>query len=337
MSNYDERPKPIEPILPRSSSVEESPTRPPRSRSVFLPIVLIGLGVLLLLSNMGIFPISGWAVLWRFWPVALIALGIDVIFGRRTVGGAIAGGILILLLLGVAIGAAFLAERIPFLVELTQPTTMRHETVEHPLSDLKSAKVTIDWTSVPGHLSALDDSSNLIEASVAYRGELSFDVKTQGDHADVLLDSYQQGASSGFFIFDDQDSRWDVKLSPQVSLDLRLDVGSGSCNFDLTGLDVKNLDLDGGSGSLRLTLPAAAGFDGKIKGGSGSITLIAPKAVGLRVELTDGSGSFNPGDRFRLVSGEANDDGMWETENYDKADYKIVLEIDQGSGSITIQ
>lgn len=338
MSNYEERPKPIEPILPRSSSAEDDDSvRSPRSHSVFWPIILIGLGVLLLLSNVGIFPISGWAVLWRFWPVALIALGIDVIFGRRSVGGAVAGGVLILLLLGMAIGVAFFAEQIPFLVELTKPAMMQHETVEHPLSDLKSAEVLIDWTSAPGYLSVLDDSTNLIEADVAYRGELSFAVKEQGRHAEILLDSYQQGVSSSIFDFDDQDLRWDVKLSPQVSLDLGFDVGSGSCNFDLTGLDVENLNLDGGSGSLRLTLPETGNFEGEIEGGSGAMTLILPKGVGLRIALTDGSGSFHPGDRFQLVSGEADDDSVWETENYDKADYKIALEVDQGSGSFTIQ
>ncbi len=336
MSDY-ERPKPIEPILPRSSSAEDDFERPSRSRSVFWPIILVGAGVLLLLSNMGIFPVSGWDVLWRFWPVLLIALGIDVVFGRRSLGGAVAGGVLILLLLGMAIGVAFFAEQIPFLVALTEPAKLQYKTVEHPLDDLKSAKVSVDWTSAPGYLSALADSTNLIEATVAYRGDLSFKVEVQGNHAVVLLDSYVQGVSSSVFNFSDQDSRWDVKLSPQVPLDLWLNVGSGSCDFDLTELDVENLDLDGGSGSLRLTLPETDNFEGKIDAGSGSMTLILPKGVGLRIELTDGSGSFNPDDRFRLVSGEADDDGVWETENYDKADYKITLEIDQGSGSLIIQ
>ncbi len=335
MSN-DERRKPIEPILPRSSAEGEF-AGPSRPRSVFWPIVIIGLGVLLLLSNMGLFPTSAWAVLWRFWPVALIALGIDVIFGRRTVGGAVAGGVLVLLLLGMAIGLAFFADQIPFLVELTQPAKLQYKTLEHPLGDLETAKVSIDWTSAPGYLSALEDSTNLIEASVAYRGNLSFKVAGQGRHADVLLDSYVQGVSSSIFNFNDGDSRWDVKLSPKVSLDLWSDVGAGSCDLDLTGLDVEHLELKGGSGSSRLTLPETGNFAGEIEGGSGSMTLILPEGVGLRVDLTDGSGSFNPDDRFRLVSGEADEDGVWETENFEKADYKIALEIDQGSGSLSIQ
>jgi hypothetical protein len=59
--------------------------------------------------------------------------------------------------------------------------------------------------------------------------------------------------------------------------------------------------------------------------------------VGMRVTLISGSGSFQPDARFTLVSGELDDDGVWETENYASADYKIDLTIDQGSGSIRIR
>jgi len=337
MSN-NEHPESVESIRPRPLSSE---TRHPvpryHRRSLFWPVILIGIGVLLLLSNLGYFPASGWAILWRFWPLALIALGLDVLIGRRSTGGAIAGGVLIFLLLGMAIGVAFFAEQIPFLVELAKPTTLHFEHVEHPAAGLESAKVAISWTSAPGYLRALNDSANLIEADVAYRGELAFKVDQDGDHADIVLDSYLQGVSYTVFDFDDRQAEWDVRLSPDVALDLWLDSGSGSCNFDLTGLDITNLDVDSGSGGIKLTLPDASNFEGKLNSGSGSVTIMLPENVGLRVDLDDGSGSFRYDDRFELVSGDYDGDGVWETENYDGADYKIDLEIDQGSGSIRIQ
>jgi|GEM_PF-5139070 len=45
-------------------------------------IILITLGVLFLLSNLGILPISVWFILLRFWPVLLILLGLRIILGR---------------------------------------------------------------------------------------------------------------------------------------------------------------------------------------------------------------------------------------------------------------
>jgi len=299
VSEYENLPT-VEPILPKSVSHSTAP-RPPR-RSLFWPVLLMGAGVLLLLSNLGYFPSSGWVVLWRFWPLALIALGVDVLIGRRTLGGAIAGGILIFLLLGMALGFAFFAEQIPFLIELGKPVALQFESVAYPVAGLESAHITIDWTSAPGTLRALQDSRNLIEADVAYRGELAFKVDPNGDHVEVILDSFLQGISYGGVNFDDRDAKWEVYLSPAVTLDLWLDAGSGSGDYDLRDLNISYLELDSGSGSIKLSLP-----------------------------------SFHCDDRFKLVSGEYDDDGGWETENYTTADYKIDLEIDQGSGSIRIQ
>jgi len=41
--------------------------------------VLIGAGVLLLLSNLGYLPWQSWNVLWRLWPLLLIGVGVLII------------------------------------------------------------------------------------------------------------------------------------------------------------------------------------------------------------------------------------------------------------------
>lgn len=45
-------------------------------------LILITIGALFLLNNIGILPFSVWFVLWRFWPVLLILAGIRLILGR---------------------------------------------------------------------------------------------------------------------------------------------------------------------------------------------------------------------------------------------------------------
>lgn len=329
-----------EPVPPpiRPAPLPQAPAPAQRTRrSFFWPIALIGFGVVLLLSNMELIPATGWAVLWRFWPVALIALGFDVLIGGRSVAGAIASTVIFLLLIGLAIGALVFAEQIPALVELARPAQLQSQYVEQPLGDVETARITIDWTSAPGTLSALNDSANLIEADVDYRGELIFDVRISGTHATVNLDSYLQGLSYGTLNFNDRDADWDVKLSPEAILDLQMDSGSGSGDYDLSELKLSGLVLDAGSGSIELRLPEASSFDGTIDGGSGSIRLIVPDDVGLRIERNDGSGSFDPGRRLELVSGDIDDDNIWETEGYDNAEVQIELYIDQGSGSLRIE
>jgi len=317
------------------------PTHRPRRRppSFFWPLALIGAGVLLLLSNLGYLPWQSWNVLWRLWPLLLIALGIDVLIGRRSMFGAIISGLLILMLIGGAVTIVLFARDIPALSNLTQPVELRTEHVEYPLAGVEHASAYIDWTSAPGYLSALRDSPNLIEGDVAYRGKLVFDVDVRGDQADVELDSHFSGPWFGPFDFGSgaEEGRWDVRLSPDAVLDLTLDAGSGPCDFDLTGLQVSDLSLDAGSGSIDLALPTGSTFEARIDGGSGCLTIVLPESVGARVVLDSGSGPFRPDERFRLVEGKRGGDGVWETGDFDAAEQTIVLRIDQGSGSISIR
>ncbi len=309
--------------------------RPP---SFFWPLVLIGTGVMLLLSNLGYLPWESWNIVWRLWPLLLVALGIDVLFGRRSMFGTIVSGLLILALIGGAVVVVLFAQNIPGLTELAQSPAVRIRHIEYPLGNVESAEVAIDWTSMPCHLGALRDSSNLIEGDIAYRGELIFDVNVRNDQADVMLDSHFSGPwfwPSGFS--NRENHRWDVKLSPDVSLDLTLDVGSGSCDLDLSDLQVSDLFLDVGSGSVDLALPDDSTFEAGIEGGSGSLVITLPEGVGAQVVLESGSGSFRPDERFRLVRGERDDDGVWETDDFDTAEHTIELRIDQGSGSVRIR
>jgi hypothetical protein len=46
-------------------------------------VILIGLGVVFLLNNPGILNWSVWDVIFRLWPVLLIAAGLDILIGRR--------------------------------------------------------------------------------------------------------------------------------------------------------------------------------------------------------------------------------------------------------------
>jgi hypothetical protein len=305
--------------------------RPP---SMFWPLMLISAGVLLLLSNLGYLPWESWNAIWKLWPLMLIAMGIDVLVGRRSTLGAIISALLILGLIGGAIAVLFFAQSIPGLEDLTQRPPIRLRHIVYELGDVESATVEIDWSSIPGYLSALDDSPNLIEGDVAYRGDLIFDVHPRGDQVDVVLDSFFAGTWTGPLFGPGEEYRWDVKLSPNVPIDLTLDGGSGSCDYDLAGLQISDLVVDVGSGSVDLVLPAGSSFAARIDGGSGSMDVVLPEGVGARVALESGSGSFDPGERLRLVAGERDDDGVWETDDYDGADFRIELMIDQGSGSI---
>jgi hypothetical protein len=323
------------------TDVQQRETRKPPSRPapIFWPIVIIGAGVALLLSNLGYLPWSSWNILWRLWPLLLVALGIDLLIGRRSILGAIASAVLIVALVGGALALAFFAPSIPKLAELAQSPEWHTTHVEQSLEDVERASVTIDTGSIPCTVGKLSDSSNLIEGDITYLGTLIFEAPVHNGRAEVKLDSYFTGPWWGWPPgFDSTpDTAWDVKLSPTVPLDLDLDTGSGRCALDLSGLQIDSLVVDSGSGAVNLVLPSDSSFEAHIDMGSGRLTITLPKDVGARVVLDSGSGAFRPDERFEMVSGERGGDSVWETENYDAAEVTIELEIDQGSGALVIE
>jgi len=56
--------------------------------SLFWPLLLIGLGVLLLLQTLALLPASLWAALAQLWPLLFIVFGLDLLIGRRSARGA---------------------------------------------------------------------------------------------------------------------------------------------------------------------------------------------------------------------------------------------------------
>ncbi|MFL7813202.1 MAG: DUF5668 domain-containing protein [Anaerolineales bacterium] len=312
-----------------------SATRPHR-RSFFWPIILIGLGALFLLNNLGIVSWNTWNMIWRFWPLILVAIGADLLIGHRSLLGSLLGALIALVLLVVIAAGVFFADQLPILARYATDGSWQTTQVEYALDpDFQSADVFIDWTSLPGHLYALEDDDYLIQGEVTYQGELEFNVDELDSMASIYLDSRWTGNWTSFS--PSPQSTWEIGLSPEIPLNITLDSGSGSCDFDLSDLFLTELYLDSGSGSVSLALPADQSFAFKLDSGSGSLRIDIPEDSGIRVRLDSGSGSFNPGSDFELVSGDRRGDGVWESTNYQKTDYRIEMEIDQGSGSISFR
>jgi len=58
--------------------VSESRSRHRNAAFPVIATVLVVLGVLLLLNNFGYLPWGIWGTLWRFWPMVLILVGINI-------------------------------------------------------------------------------------------------------------------------------------------------------------------------------------------------------------------------------------------------------------------
>lgn len=306
---------------------------PRRGPDLFWPIILIGAGVIFLLANLGVIPSNPWPVIWNLWPVILIVIGLDILFGRRSLLGGLVGAVLGLVLIAGLIVLLIARPNLPGFNLGFGNATLQSRHVEAPLAGIQSATVSLDYDSGSYRLYALSDSDKLIDGEVSYYGNLTFDVNASNERASVRIDSNVSGM---FFGFMTPDERWDIGLNPRPTYDLDLNYGSGGGDADLSQLTLSSVRVDGGSGRVDVRLPATGKFTVDADGGSGGLTFYVPGKAALRVEYERGSGGINPGSRLRLISGERDRDGVYETENFGSASNAITLIVNGGSGSINI-
>lgn len=279
-------------------------------RSLFWPILLIGVGVVWLLGNMGYLPMPSLRMLLRLWPLILIVIGLDIIFGRRSpvIGGLIGLGavalVIALLLLAPSLG----------LEALQTGGELKTLTFSEPIGSATSARITLDLERYPTTVEALSVSNMLIDAELETFTDVNFSARGNRDKTVSIEPS--MGFDLNWLDTIGSDARWEIGLNPDVPIDLTVDVGSGSATLDLIFLELTDLEIDGGSGSTDLTLPESSSqYTANIDGGSGSFDIEFESGAEVRVEMEVGSGSFD------IVIGSSAD---------------LDMRIDGGSGSITI-
>jgi hypothetical protein len=319
--------------------MQKSPYRP--HRSLFFPIVLIGVGVIWLLGNLGAIAAFDLPVLVRLWPVILVFIGIDILMGRRS----------LVVVVGFIVGGRELG--------LSPDVKVNIQRFSAPIGEATSANVVIAFSDSPVTITSQTESVDLIDADLTYVGAINFRV-TGTVHKIVRLARNE----ADFLLFSplywDPSLDWKVALTPRIPLNLTLDGGSGESRLDLSALQVTSLKASMGSGASAFTAPAGGpATDMQVTGGSGSMDWSIPSGAALVMHLNGGSGSINirlPASPMVMLeirekeTGQVSfptgwlqaptlkdDQAVWETPGYSASGRGIHIVIDEiGSGSIHI-
>ena len=97
------------------------------------------------------------------------------------------------------------------------------------------------------------------------------------------------------------------------------------------------IKYDAASGSSVIYLPDSGQIDMTLDGASGAIKLVLPRSMQANIDVDSGSGAWRVQDnRFTTISGD-DKDGIWQTADYtESADNQLNLNLDIGSGSVTL-
>jgi hypothetical protein len=287
------------------------------------PIILIGLGIIFLLNNLGLLSWSIWGTLLRLWPMLLVAAGLDLILGRRSVWGSLLALVLTLAILGAAIWLSG--------TEIGAGQQGRSEEIVQPLGEAEQAEVIVDPGIGTLRVEAGVDSTNLVEGTVglARREELTRSFSVEGETATFALRT--QTASFGPFAAGWGGQRlWDLQLSPDVPLRLEINLGLGETNVDLTGLTIEGLDVEQGIGQATITLPDEGRFGARVEGAIGQTVVVIPRTLAARIQLDTGISGRQVSDDFRC------EEDVCTSPGYESADDRVELEVSQAIGNLVI-
>ena len=342
--------------------------------NLFWPIIFIGVGALLLLSNLEVIDPIDANVLWQLWPVFLVIVGVNLLFGRSN--RVLAGMVSAVLALAIV---AFLFFS-PTIVESLPTPQMQTETFEIPLEGAESAEVHLDFDRGNLTVNELSGGANLFEAVVNHNERVTFNSSgTSQQNIRLALNNI-----NSFRIGDlvsDQRVTGEVWFAPGLPLDVDIEIGSGSADLNLAALEITKLHAKSGSGGLDIILPGgefsadlgsgsgsikietaedsvldlkanvgsgkitiwvAEGNSGSLEldSGSGGITVVVPEGMAVQVRGETGSGGVNLPREFVRTAGEdsvVGDSGTWETPGFAEADAKLYIRFEVGSGSLRVE
>lgn len=281
-------------------------------------ILLIALGVLLLLQTTGVVRWELWLDLWRFWPVIIIAIGINTLVGRRVPWLAL---VLVVGLMAGSVGIAF---------ALGGPGVDRQaiSSFTQPLDGVESVDVGITFGAGQLTVGSLPAASpNLVEGRFQGR-EARASFNRSGGTGDLRLS--MRGHRSFRHV---RSVEWEILLSRSPSLSIELDGGAADITVDLRELQVGYLDVDAGAAQVEIIMPDSAGHvDAEIDAGAADIEVIVPDGVAAKITSNSGLSSIDiDGSRF------PNAGGAHVSPDFDTAENRVAIHLRVGASSVRVR
>jgi hypothetical protein len=267
-----------------------------RKQGIIGGLILLVVGALLLVDNLGLLSGLGVNVWQLIWPTALIAFGLSVLWG--TMRG--------------------------------RSVSPEEEHLVVPIDDSTRAEVELNYGA--GEFSVRSGAEHGAILSGDFEGGVNDHVRRSGDTATIRISNPAGIVWAPWTWGSSFRHRWSIQLNDQIPLELTLKVGASDCRVDLTDLRVEKLRLETGASSTRVTLPAHAGHT-VVTGSSGaaSVSVRVPEGVAARIQASGGVASVNVNRQRFPRQG-----GVYVSPDYETAENRVDIKLEMGVGSLDI-
>lgn len=125
--------------------------------------------------------------------------------------------------------------------------------------------------------------------------------------------------------------RWQMGLTAEIPVDLRLDSGANRTTIDLRTLRLRHLELHTGASETIVQMPASGQSTAHVVCGFASVVLEVPEGVAARVRGKVSMGSTTADQvRFPPTS------GGWASPDFETARDRVDISVEGGFGSVKV-
>jgi hypothetical protein len=308
-----------------------APTLPPARRPLFWPVVLIGIGVIALLFNVGWLDWARVSQVLQLWPLLLIALGLAIVFrDRLPVRLASIVGAVILLLFVAAVAGGLAS--IPGALSASSGPVVT-TSFSAPVGEVTKPRLDLSAGASRITVRAGSTAGDLYRATVSSPSDAKPDVHLEASSETLFVSLPNR---SGFHFGDSSDHRSiDLTLDDQLPWVVALSSGASTTNLDLTGLKLTSVELSTGASDVRLQLPKPSGtVPVSVSGGAMHLVVKRPAGTPIHVVASGGASSLTiDGHEY---GGLFHEGDLFTSTDYPTASDRYSVTIESGASSTTI-
>lgn len=290
---------------------------------IFWGLLLVLVGVILLLDNLGVIK-ADFSNVWQLWPVVIIGAGLSLLSLRGWVG-AVVSFVVAVLLLGLV---AFAVVDNPLRSNTRSSSEVQTTALSDSADGAKSLDVEVNVGAASIEFGSSDSRQGVEAVQRSNRPSLEHSAKTEGDTREIEFRTKQWG----FSWFGSLRNDIAIDLTRSLPVALTIDSGAVSVSGDLSQVRLSSLNIDTGASSVDLRLGQKEPRQTVvIDAGASDVTLHIPKSSAIRVEMNGGLTSTE------IEGADKLSDSLYQTADFDRAESQITLRVDMGASSFQIK
>ena len=296
-----------------------------RSRGLVFPLLLIGIGVIILLVNTGVLSQDALARLGDLWPLLLVILGLQLILNHtlpRQQAMVVGLGATVI----IVVAAVLYATLAP-----AASLGTRQADLSERLGGLTAATLDMDYSGATVEVQAGSLGDALYSAHIDYPGGENPPTFSL-DHESGTLAIRESSGFPAFHLFGSNRRHVLITLTDQIPWAITIGGGAADLRLDLRRLQLSKVDISGGASRVDAQLPAPKGTVVlAVSGGASDLTLRAPVETQWRVSVSGGASAITiDGSTFGAFGG----DFQRQSPGYGSATSRFDIEISGGASHI---